>query len=97
MWVLDYLDDIDSDMSAFHRVDDARNDLPAPLYFARAERLPAYRGIMRSRVLNEMQTNGASPSSAMTPGRVTVDDTTAIAKLKAEGWLEHNVEGETAA
>lgn len=90
MWVLDYLDDIDSDMSVFHRVDDAHTTLPAAVYFARAERLPAYRGVMRARVLDEQQRgNGTSAS----PGRVVVDDGLALAQLANEGWVEHNIEG----
>lgn len=90
MWVLDYLDDIDSDMSAFHRVDDARTMLPAPLYFARAERLPAYDGVMRARVQAEMRRGGGTSA---TPGHVTVPDTIALDRLANEGWLDYNAGG----
>jgi hypothetical protein len=47
-WVLDMLDDIASDMSAFHRVDDIEA-MPTGRFFAFAARLPAYRGAVRFR------------------------------------------------
>jgi hypothetical protein len=43
--VTDYLDDIASDLSAFHRIDDA-GEMEAAVFFALAARLPAYRGVM---------------------------------------------------
>lgn len=89
MWVLDYVEDIDSDMSVFHRVDDPMR-LAAPLYFARAERLTAYRGVMRARLANEGQRAGGT---SVTPGRIAVDNDIALTQLANEGWVEHNVEG----
>jgi hypothetical protein len=47
-WVLDMLDDIESDMSAFHRVDDIEV-MPAGRFFRLAARLPAYSGAVRHR------------------------------------------------
>lgn len=43
--MLDYLDDIESDMSVLHRVDDMWS-MPAPKFFAFASRLPAYNGAL---------------------------------------------------
>lgn len=49
MWLPAWLPDIESDMSAVHRVDDIHS-MPAPRFFALAWRLPHYRGVMRDRV-----------------------------------------------
>ncbi len=49
MWVLDHLDDIASDLSAIHRIDDMYA-LSSRRFFRLAYRLPAYRGVMRMRV-----------------------------------------------
>lgn len=53
-WVLKHIRDIESDLSAFHRIDNiwAMN---GPRFFALAYRLPAYRGVMRA--LAEKQAN----------------------------------------
>lgn len=45
--MLDHLDDIESDLSVFHRVDDWRQ-LDPPRFFRLAERLPAYQGAVRA-------------------------------------------------
>lgn len=60
-WVLDYLDDIASDMSVFHRVDDI-SDLPGPLFFKRAHRLTAYQGVMQARA-NETAAEAERPAA----------------------------------
>jgi hypothetical protein len=46
--VLPHLDDIASDFSAFHHVDDI-TALPGPVFFRLAHRLGAYDGVMRLR------------------------------------------------
>jgi hypothetical protein len=51
-WVIPHLDDIESDMSAIHRVDDIWS-MPAAKFFRFAWRLPCYRGAMRERALAE--------------------------------------------
>lgn len=78
MWALDYLEDIDSDMSAFHRVDDARTTMPAGLYFERAERLAAYPGVMRVRA-RELDERGTAP---------IVDS-----PIVADDWIGHDTGG----
>ena len=90
MWVLDHLEDIDSDMSVFHRVDDPRDSLPAPLYFARAVRLGAYQGVIQARVLERERGNAPTPgASGAAAGPVTkVSDDIALAQLANEGWIE---------
>lgn len=95
MWVLDHLDDIDSDMSAFHRVDDARTTLPAPLYFARAQRLGAYTGVMQARIIEQQKDkDGGAPSVGVgghQHGPATqVSDDVMIERLANEGWVERD-------
>lgn len=45
IWVLDHQADIESDMSALHRIDDPMT-LPGPRYFRLANRLAFYPGVM---------------------------------------------------
>lgn len=54
MWVPRHRADIESDMSAVHRVDDIETMNSARL-FRLAWRLPCYRGVMRERVLSDQQ------------------------------------------
>lgn len=61
--MLDHLDDIASDLSAFHRVDDLY-DLDGPTFFRLAFRLAAYAGVMQARVRAEMDTNQPPPAQA---------------------------------
>jgi hypothetical protein len=46
--VLKHLDDIESDLSAFHRIDNMW-EMEAGRFFRLAYRLPAYQGAMRAR------------------------------------------------
>lgn len=50
--MLDHLDDVASDFSVFHRVEDI-TQLDGPSFFRLAWRLPSYRGAMREAVLRE--------------------------------------------
>lgn len=67
----DHLEDIRSDMSALHRVDDLEA-MPASRFFAFVDRLPAYQGVLRARAEKEQQDNGA-PTASSAPKR-TFDD-----------------------
>lgn len=80
MWVLDYLEDIDSDMSVFHRVDEPRTTMPTGLYFERAVRLPAYDGIMRIRAREDAERGGPVVVSA---------------PIVSDDWIEHDTGGVT--
>jgi hypothetical protein len=66
MWVVDHLEDIESDFAVLHRVDDPLS-LPGPEFFRKASRLPAYRGVMRARVEAAQEraqhSYGGTPSS----------------------------------
>ena len=53
-WIVDFLDDIESDFSVFHRVDDVWS-LPGPRFFRLAWRLAAYQGVMQARAVAEAE------------------------------------------
>lgn len=61
------LDDIESDMSVFHRVDDIAA-LDGLRFFRLAWRLPAYEGAMRARQLREREDELAASASAPAQG-----------------------------
>lgn len=97
MWTQDYEDDIASDLSAFHRVDDPMT-IDGPRYFMLAARLPAYTGVVAARVEKLRQDEreaGRSPHSAAQPHStpekpMRVSDDVALATLAAEGWAERS-------
>lgn len=76
---MDYVEDVASDLSVFHRVDDWQS-MPGPLYFARAVRLHVYEGCMRARV-EEVAQRGQAPTSASRPANAQP------AKVSEETWL----------
>ena len=66
LWALDHLDDLESDFSAFHRVDDI-SAMDAPRFFRLAPRLTAYQGVMAARLMAEQQEGrGAVPARSDT-------------------------------
>lgn len=69
---MDYLDDIASDLSVFHRVDDMWA-LPAPRFFSLVYRLPFYAGVLQARYIAEKQEQdekgAATPLAAPAPTR----------------------------
>lgn len=68
-WVLDYLDDLESDFSVLHRVDDMYG-IPGPRFLRLAVRLPAYDGLMRARAESLMaatEVEDAPPVSRSEP------------------------------
>jgi hypothetical protein len=64
LWVLDHLDDLESDFSVFHRIDNMY-DLPAREFLAKAERLAAYTGVMQARVVAEERERAEGGESGM--------------------------------
>lgn len=93
MWTIDHEQDIASDLSVFHRVDDPMT-LDGPLYFQRALRLGAYAGVIQARALEQEQAErrGHAPVARTTSRRqerpAKVSDNVALAQL-ADGWVEH--------
>lgn len=57
--MLDYLDDLESDFSAIHRVDDIYS-LDGPRFFKFAYRMAAYKGVLQARIRAEQE--DADPS-----------------------------------
>jgi hypothetical protein len=70
MFLRAHLDDVCSDMSVFHRVDDVY-DLDAVTFFKLAWRLPSYQGRMAAvvRDLQEQMENGDTAGSGPVPAR----------------------------
>lgn len=64
--MLDHLDDIASDMSAFHRIDDVTT-MDGPTFFRLAWRLPAYTGVMQARALAESESSSPAQPAAQQP------------------------------
>jgi hypothetical protein len=58
------LDDVESDMSAFHRVDDIRQ-LPGPRFIRFAERLPHYSGAVRATLVRMSEAEPAKEEQAV--------------------------------
>lgn len=69
MWILDYLDDIESDLSAVHRVDDM-GSMPAGRFVRLVERLWHYPGAVRSRVVEQVAGGSGVPEVAGDDGLV---------------------------
>lgn len=66
VWLLDYVDDLESDFSAIHRVDDIYA-MDAPRFFRLAVRLTAYEGVMAARRMAEDQKqNGGAVNTGQT-------------------------------
>jgi hypothetical protein len=61
--VTSYLDDIASDLSAFHRIDDA-SELEARVFFTLAMRLPAYSGALAAVAARQAQERGGGARGA---------------------------------
>lgn len=71
MWVLDHLEDLESDFSVFHRVDDIYQ-MDGPRFFSRAARIFAYDGVMTARALAEQEKQkGSNPTPRPATGRGT--------------------------
>ncbi len=87
MWVLDHLADLESDFSAFHRVEDI-TQLDGPRFFRMAYRLSAYQGVMAARLAVQEQRHArgsGGPVAAGGPQEVPV------AQLQADGLVERRV------
>lgn len=61
MWIDDHLDDIESDLSVFHRVDDV-DDMLAPRFVKLAKRLAHYEGAIRHWAQHDQQPAPDSPA-----------------------------------
>ena len=66
MWVVDHLEDLESDFSVFHRVDDL-GTLDGPRFFQLALRIFAYDGVMAARLA---ALDDTAPAPGAGPGSV---------------------------
>lgn len=64
--MLDYLEDLESDFSVFHRVDDMYA-LPAEQFFALSVRMAAYSGALAARFRQEGERTPAAPQTPTRP------------------------------
>jgi len=72
--VLDHLADVESDLSAFHRIDSMMT-VPGPRFFRLAIRLSAYAGIMQARVAAVANDDQPPTPTAQAAGRPGTRDT----------------------
>lgn len=84
--MLDYLDDLESDFSVFHRVDDIYS-LDGPRFFRLALRLPAYEGVLRMRFMEEYERTHPTPN----PGNSSGASTGKAGKTQS-GWQTMSLE-----
>lgn len=82
LWVLDHLDDLDADFLAVYGIDLEQADVSARRYFALAQRLPAYQGVMAARYEEEReQQDSPTPtrtSSTAPPARQGTGETAEV-------------------
>lgn len=81
-WITEHEEDIDSDLSVFHRIDDP-DELDGPRYFRLVERLKFYPGAVQNAALMERQQRDAGPQIPVMLGQqvVKVNDAAAAAAL----------------
>lgn len=85
MWVLDHMDDLESDFSVFHRVEDI-TALDGPRFFRLAHRIFAYAGVMAARLAEQEKDRSPAPA-ARPPGRGGVVEVP-LAQLQMDGIVE---------
>lgn len=93
LWVLDHLDDLDADFLAIYGIDLERDGISAHRYFALAQRLPAYQGVMAARVEEQREETSSAPPTrtSSTPMPAQGDGTTELSltqfRAKFPGWV----------
>lgn len=86
MWVLDFLEDLESDFSVFHRVEDI-TILDGPRFFRLAHRIFAYSGVMTARFAEQEHKQSPQPQqigTSFSSGVVHVP----IEQLQMDGIVE---------
>lgn len=86
--MLDYMEDVESDLSAFHRVDDP-DRLDGYRFLQLAERLFHYRGVMRDHAIRIAGEDGGTVAK---PAPRQIPDDVAIDELVAQGFVEYEKE-----
>jgi hypothetical protein len=85
MWILDHFEDVISDLSVFHRIDDWER-IPSSRFFAFAERLPAYEGAVRAALMAKQVPTAASSPDREVSEHPSVDVATVAAMSKHPGF-----------
>lgn len=92
--MIDHIDDIESDLSAIHRIDDMWS-MEAGRFFRYATRLPAYRGVMRMVAEREVRDRERRKEAQGLAGKEIVpvpagelNKIDALGDLVAEGLIE---------
>jgi len=94
LWIVECEEDVASDLSVFHRIDDP-DQLDGPRYFLLAERLPFYAGACQGRA-RMLATSAPAPVGHVVAGPspvatrhgqpvVTINDASAAAALTQNG------------
>jgi hypothetical protein len=79
IWVVDHLEDLESDFSVFHRIDDPLS-LPGPEFFRKAHRVGAYEGVMTARIAKAHKNSAPSVSK----GHSTPEETKHVSNRQFE-------------
>lgn len=88
---MEYMEDIASDLSVFHRIDpDDIPDLTAERFFSFALRLVAYKGAIRHTAQNEKESTSSRHNDA--PKRTTRDVRTSSSETKQYADIQENQE-----
>lgn len=92
MWVVDYLDDLESDFSVFHRVDDI-HALDGPRFFRLALRIFAYDGVLTGRLRAEQDNAPGTGGVGGAAGQDQPERQVSLAEMQAQhgGWIERTV------
>lgn len=86
LWIDELWEDVVSDFSAIHRVDDPLS-LPSPRFFSLAQRLPAYPGAVQAAMRVQVMEAQRELQPAQT-GAPMNDDVAAVAALSQRGGGE---------
>lgn len=93
MWTVENLEDVKSDMSVFHRVDDIAS-MPAASFFSRVERLVFYAGAVQAAAkIKQNAERGGAPEAMHHPSasggaRVSVPESVMLSDHINSGWAE---------
>lgn len=81
--MLEYLDDLESDFSAIHRISDMYS-LPSPMFFRFAERIGAYKGVMQLLIQRESEGEQMSKGTVAENGDKVREVPSDAASLRAQ-------------
>lgn len=90
MWVLDHLEDVESDLSVFHRVDNFRS-LPSVRFYALASRLVHYDGAVRHVLTSVVERQRADASAPQLRALPDISEFVGVSgpNSRGEPWIEY--------